>query len=847
MQDVRVAAIASLTPLEELDSDPSWWTPAASTPCAPDGRPAGDTWSSGSCCSTGCRRTTGCSGPTSTRGRRCLRRPQRAGAGTGRDLRAGVLGGVRAARGAPGDGRLEEPRVRRGDEGAGPPAAVDAHCRVRRLLNPAPRAPHPEPLADLPHRPRLTGPALPTRPADPPHRPRLGARPGLPPCPARSPCRADLPARGRTLPPQPVPRWISRWKPGRSSRPGRSSAGSEAEGGPRGRRTRARRALEDGRRRRPAGRRRVGGVHPHPAGPRRHPPRRAAPVRRRRQHHPHGPDRRLGRGRLRPAERARVAARRAGVPARARPGARPAGLLPQRLPAAGRPLADPGRARRGRPDNAVVVAAVMSAVASATSTALAVRDDTAYRRRLYRLAGRSHTRAGDAAARPPARSSCRSTASATTRCGRRWRPAPCPPSPPGPAPPTGSPRGAPTGPARPAPASSRCCTARTTTSPPSAGTRRTPGGSWSATGPPARASCSAAPPPAPATPACSRAVAPAGATSSPEAPTSSPWSCRSRPGAVSAAAHAPATSRTSATPPTPPAPPSPTSPRSAARSSRRSPPGCAATGSRAARGGLYPFVRAFATVVERDVVLAAVMGDVLAGRPAVYADFVAYDEVAHHSGPHSRDALKVLERIDRCVALVARRRARAAPVPDRALSPTTGRASGRRSSPRTGSRCATSSGSAAVCPSLRRVRHSPSGAEARGPCAPPCTGRRRASSAARRASGARCRGRSCWPRATRTDLLPRRAAPDVPRGDRPPLPRAAAHPGRAPRDPEAFACWCAARSTGRWCSAGRLRGARRPQSPTPRRAPRVSARAPPAPSGAPTPSARRDIMVNSMC
>ncbi len=63
---------------------------------------------------------------------------------------------------------------------------------------------------------------------------------------------------------------------------------------------------------------------------------------------------------------------------------------------------------------------------------------------------------------------------------------------------------------------------------------------------------------------------------------------------------------------------------------------------RVARGGLYPFIRAFATVVERDVVVAAVIGDMLAGRTAVYADLVAYDEVAHHSGPYSRDAEKVL-------------------------------------------------------------------------------------------------------------------------------------------------------------------------------------------------------------
>ncbi|MFJ8692973.1 phage holin family protein [Streptomyces roseolilacinus] len=75
---------------------------------------------------------------------------------------------------------------------------------------------------------------------------------------------------------------------------------------------------------------------------------------------------------------------------------------------------------------------------------------------------------------------------------------------------------------------------------------------------------------------------------------------------------------------------------------------------RVPRGGLYPFVRAFATVVERDVVVAAVMGDVLAGRTAVYADLVAYDEVAHHSGPYSGDAAKVLERLDRCVGLIAK-------------------------------------------------------------------------------------------------------------------------------------------------------------------------------------------------
>ncbi|MFF8810782.1 phage holin family protein [Streptomyces pactum] len=72
------------------------------------------------------------------------------------------------------------------------------------------------------------------------------------------------------------------------------------------------------------------------------------------------------------------------------------------------------------------------------------------------------------------------------------------------------------------------------------------------------------------------------------------------------------------------------------------------------RGGLYPFIRASATVVERDVVVAAVIGDILSGRTAVYADLVAYDEVAHHSGPYSRDTHQVLRRLDRAVALIAK-------------------------------------------------------------------------------------------------------------------------------------------------------------------------------------------------
>ena len=88
---------------------------------------------------------------------------------------------------------------------------------------------------------------------------------------------------------------------------------------------------------------------------------------------------------------------------------------------------------------------------------------------------------------------------------------------------------------------------------------------------------------------------------------------------------------------------------------------------RVKRGGLYPLLRAFATVVERDVAVAAVVGDMLAGRTAVYADLVAYDEVAHHSGaaqprrPQGADPAGPLGAADR-----GRGQLRAAAVPDRA-------------------------------------------------------------------------------------------------------------------------------------------------------------------------------------
>jgi len=71
------------------------------------------------------------------------------------------------------------------------------------------------------------------------------------------------------------------------------------------------------------------------------------------------------------------------------------------------------------------------------------------------------------------------------------------------------------------------------------------------------------------------------------------------------------------------------------------------------RSRSYAFVRAWGTVVQRDLQVAAVVGDVLAGRPAIYTTFLAYDEVAHHSGVERHDALAVLRDLDRQIARIA--------------------------------------------------------------------------------------------------------------------------------------------------------------------------------------------------
>src|ERR687895_1724400 len=70
------------------------------------------------------------------------------------------------------------------------------------------------------------------------------------------------------------------------------------------------------------------------------------------------------------------------------------------------------------------------------------------------------------------------------------------------------------------------------------------------------------------------------------------------------------------------------------------------------RSRTYALMRAFGAVIQLDLQIAAVVGDMLAGRPVVYTTFLAYDEVAHHSGIERADTLAVLRHVDRQLARV---------------------------------------------------------------------------------------------------------------------------------------------------------------------------------------------------
>jgi hypothetical protein len=78
--------------------------------------------------------------------------------------------------------------------------------------------------------------------------------------------------------------------------------------------------------------------------------------------------------------------------------------------------------------------------------------------------------------------------------------------------------------------------------------------------------------------------------------------------------------------------------------------------------GLFPFVRILTNVVVRELQTMAVLLDVYLGVPVIYTTFMQYDELGHHFGPSSRQALRDLRRTDarireirRMIAIAPRR------------------------------------------------------------------------------------------------------------------------------------------------------------------------------------------------
>jgi uncharacterized membrane protein YvlD (DUF360 family) len=78
------------------------------------------------------------------------------------------------------------------------------------------------------------------------------------------------------------------------------------------------------------------------------------------------------------------------------------------------------------------------------------------------------------------------------------------------------------------------------------------------------------------------------------------------------------------------------------------------------RGGIYPFLRGAMCVIVRDLIVFGVLSDMMRGRPAVYATFSSYDEVAHHSGLQRADTMEALRKLDQQFGRIERARAYAA-------------------------------------------------------------------------------------------------------------------------------------------------------------------------------------------
>lgn len=70
--------------------------------------------------------------------------------------------------------------------------------------------------------------------------------------------------------------------------------------------------------------------------------------------------------------------------------------------------------------------------------------------------------------------------------------------------------------------------------------------------------------------------------------------------------------------------------------------------------GIFPFLRIMSNVVVRELQTMAILLDLHLGVPIIYSTFMQYDELGHHFGPQSRQALADLRRTDARIAEIIR-------------------------------------------------------------------------------------------------------------------------------------------------------------------------------------------------
>ena len=75
---------------------------------------------------------------------------------------------------------------------------------------------------------------------------------------------------------------------------------------------------------------------------------------------------------------------------------------------------------------------------------------------------------------------------------------------------------------------------------------------------------------------------------------------------------------------------------------------------RIARGMPFPFLKASTTTILRDMVVDLIIGEMGRGTPVIYADYLGYDEVAHHAGPERPETMQQLDRVDRMMRSLSR-------------------------------------------------------------------------------------------------------------------------------------------------------------------------------------------------